>query len=301
VSVARSRRHANRTAGRAKRALLIAALVAVPLLSSAQSRPSRESHVARSADSTALAMLRERSLQGRIIVRDVGTMATIVDASTLAASDTAFLPLSTTKLIVAAIAWDHGFDANADSMIVLGFDSVGRRLALMLRAQMGTGAVLAAAGQLGFPVCRGARRLDCFMLDERTSDTAWASTFSIGEVNVRVTLGSLSRFLGLVGRGGDSAMSRTTAARLNDAMRRTVERGTAVGARDRMPEGWRIGGKTGTGPARANPLDGIFAGVVDDPSGGARYTVVTYIRGGGAGGGAAARLSADVVRDLISR
>lgn len=59
-----------------------------------------------------------------------------------------------------------------------------------------------------------------------------------------------------------------------------------------------MGGKTGTGPDPATKTtgpgsDGCFTGLIFDPQGKARFTVVTYVRHGGLGGGNAARISAE--------
>lgn len=62
-----------------------------------------------------------------------------------------------------------------------------------------------------------------------------------------------------------------------------------------------LGGKTGTGPASAEPYDGIFAGLIYDRSGTPRYTVVTYVRSGGYGGGTAAEISADAAAFLLRK
>jgi cell division protein FtsI/penicillin-binding protein 2 len=60
-----------------------------------------------------------------------------------------------------------------------------------------------------------------------------------------------------------------------------------------------MGGKTGTGPEpgtkSAGPgSDGCFAGLIFDPEGKARFTVVTFVKHGGFGGGNAARISAEL-------
>jgi hypothetical protein len=78
-----------------------------------------------------------------------------------------------------------------------------------------------------------------------------------------------------------------------------VETGSASGIRDALGSRGRIGGKTGSGPENRRPLDGIFAGLVFDAAGDARYTVVTYVHHGGVGGGAAAQLSADLAKYVL--
>ena len=169
-------------------------------------------------------------------------------------------------------------------------------------------------------------------LNDEMKDAEWAETLSIGEANLIVTGLHVSRFLQAVGNGGmmlpavafeeQSApsikklpksgrqiggatrmMRESTALRLQSAMLDTVQRGTAKGiATELSGTGWRIGGKTGSGPGPA-PIgaasDGWFAGLVFDPQGKARFTVATFVRHGGAGGGNAAKISAELSRYII--
>jgi Penicillin binding protein transpeptidase domain len=151
----------------------------------------------------------------------------------------------------------------------------------------------------------------------------WEDTLSIGERRFVATALHLSRFLQAVGNGGlmmapvtrdeDSTsesgstnqaatrvMSESAALKLQMLMRGTVERGTAKSALPILAgSGWSMGGKTGTGPepgtTDAGPRsDGCFAGLIFDPQGKARFTVVTFVKHGGFGGGNAARISAEV-------
>jgi cell division protein FtsI/penicillin-binding protein 2 len=142
---------------------------------------------------------------------------------------------------------------------------------------------------------------------------------SIGERRFVATALHLSRFLQAVGNDGvmlaavarDEAgpgstipatrvMSESAALKLQRLMRGTVERGTAKSALPILARsGWSIGGKTGTGPepgtTDAGPRsDGCFAGLIFDPQGKSRFTVVTFVKHGGFGGGNAARISAEV-------
>jgi cell division protein FtsI/penicillin-binding protein 2 len=88
--------------------------------------------------------------------------------------------------------------------------------------------------------------------------------------------------------------------KLQQLMRGTVERGTAKSAFPILAgSGWSMGGKTGTGPepgtnAAGPASDGCFAGLIFDPQGKARFTVVTFVKHGGFGGGNAARISAEL-------
>lgn len=99
-------------------------------------------------------------------------------------------------------------------------------------------------------------------------------------------------------------MSESTALKLQEVMRGTVERGTAKSAKPILAAmGWSMGGKTGTGPdpgskAAGPGSDGCFAGLIFDPQGKARFTVATYVKHGGLGGGNAARISAEIATYL---
>jgi cell division protein FtsI/penicillin-binding protein 2 len=144
------------------------------------------------------------------------------------------------------------------------------------------------------------------------ADEDWASAFSIGETGFGVTLLHISRFMQAVGNGGvmvapsarihgsagtgnaseKRVMQASTAEHLQSAMLDNVERGTAMGIRERMGDRWKIGGKTGT---NSDP-DGIFAGLVFDASGAPRYAFATYVKLGGKGGGLAAEVSADLMK-----
>jgi beta-lactamase class D len=122
--------------------------------------------------------------------------------------------------------------------------------------------------------------------------TTWGNTLSLGERSVTMTLPQLSAFLRKI-----ATAHSQSAQRLRAAMLACVERGTARGVAERQI-GFRLAGKTGTGPEAARPHDGIFAGLIfvrDEP----RYTVVVYLDGKGAGGGAAASMAADLAASLV--
>ncbi|MGH9760241.1 MAG: penicillin-binding transpeptidase domain-containing protein [Blastocatellia bacterium] len=178
-------------------------------------------------------------------------------------------------------------------------------------------------------------------LDRNTTDTDWADSLSVGEARMTVTALHVSRFLQAVGNRGLMVMptARTesgasyaakelvprlhrrqrvvrimrerTALRLQSAMRDVVQRGTARKIAKALVSqawddgtGWRIGGKTGSGIAllpQASQVDGWFAGLLFDPHGSARLTIVTFVRSGGFGGEAAANISAELARYIIGR
>jgi beta-lactamase regulating signal transducer with metallopeptidase domain len=143
------------------------------------------------------------------------------------------------------------------------------------------------------------------------------SRLALGLQGVRVTPLHISRFLQAVGNGGvmrrptlEAALARggggsrvmraSTAERLQAAMLQTVAEGTAAGSARAVETGaWRLGGKTGTSAGEAGGEgDGWFAGLVFGPDGRPRYTVLTYLRGGGPGGGAPTRIAAEMVPAL---
>jgi hypothetical protein len=166
-------------------------------------------------------------------------------------------------------------------------------------------------------------------LGKDTTDKDWEDTLSLGEERFIATALHLSRFLQAMGNGGmmvapvardeeakeqpgstnpaTRVISEAAALKLQEVMRGTVERGTAKSAKPILaPTGWTMGGKTGTGPdpgsKTAGPgSDGCFAGLIFDPDGKARFTVVSFVKHGGLGGGNAARISAELARYLIGK
>jgi hypothetical protein len=258
------------------------------------------------ANAKARELLAARHLEGAVVMQDVRRGTAIADSTVGENWEAGVLPLSTTKLFLAAMALDRGVHSSVDvpDLIVHGSDADGRTLALELRHSTGTATILADLARFGFPPCSAKRALNCFSLSPKTSDSDWASTLSIGESRIRVTLARLSDFLGMIGRNGTDLHKRIlnfpTAHILQLAMRNAVATGTEKGIKDRLPPGFMIGGKTGTGPAGANPYDGIFAGLVFDAHTRARYTVAVYVRGSGPGGGAAAEIAADMAAFVIS-
>jgi cell division protein FtsI/penicillin-binding protein 2 len=319
------------------------------------------------ANDEAARLLRAHGFAGAVVVEDARSGALVAFASASAVDaraggeilnsalgvTSAILPLSTSKVFLAASWWDHEAEAAASKtcksrqcmtdaevreMLVTGSDSEGKRLALELRQAIGGERVLADLNGYGIPAGVSNRNsLDAHFwgaidpelrekltpasayasVAQDTPDNDWASAFSIGETGFSVTLLHISRFLQAVGNGGlmvapvarvhagttrgdrdgvgKRVMQASTAKRLQSALIDNVERGTASGIRGRMGNTWRIGGKTGT---NSDP-DGIFAGLVFDAAGVARYAFATYIKRGGRGGGVAAEVSADVMRFIV--
>jgi transpeptidase family protein len=313
-----------------------------------------------------------RGLEAATAVFDVQTCALILFAATpgtdAARKDaeplkvtTPVLPLSLTKLFLAASWWDRAlpdrsFDCTRSAapdkrepmtipdMIVIGCDLPAKQMAIALRKEVGTEGVLADLERFGFGARSKSSRDDSFwaefspewkdtlapapsytLLNDKTSDSDWADTLSLGETNFVVTILHISRFLQAVGNNGvlsppvarketESPASTTapksrrilkenTAMRLQTAMRDVVQRGSAQAIAHALDgTGWQIGGKTGTGPGLGStgpPYDGWFAGLVFDQQGKARFTAATYVRHGGLGGENAAIVSAQLARFLI--
>jgi hypothetical protein len=299
------------------RASLLFALVFCVTLASLQASPSQSqsAEIARSpAAAEAQRLFYDRHLSGAIVAQDAKSGAQLVSFSSDSASAKPdFLPLSIVKLFLFASYWEHraalpaSISADPRELIAEGSDSAGRRLALALRHSLGSRALLRDLDRFGFPRCTAIRVVDCTSLAADTTDKDWADAMSIGESNFRVTLLGLSQFIAAIGDRGISPgphstriMREQTSQQLQSAVLDTVKIGTASGIRDRIGSLGQLGGKTGSGPGDANPTDGIFAALVFDSTGAARYSIVTYVRRGGHGGGAAAEISADIAKFLLS-
>jgi hypothetical protein len=244
----------------------------------------------------ALALIAARHHDGAVVVRDVQSGGVLVDAHTGKGWENGVLPLSAVKLLVALEAFDRRRDSMIDipALVVEGDDADGRTLSLELRRRLGSDAVLADLAHYGLPRCAPGKAVDCTALTPMTGDGDWSSALSIGESGFRVTLAHLAGMLAAIGNRDDVA-----AHTLEAAMRDCVARGTAKAIAGRIAKGYAIGGKTGSGPAGALPTDGIFAALVFDARGVARYAVTAYVRKGGHGGGAAATLAADAANLAI--
>ena len=160
------------------------------------------------------------------------------------------------------------------------------------------------------------------------TDEQWGKALSIGEKHMRTTLVQVSEFFQAVGNHGigcaliakqesafagvpkrlrtcdapERVMKATTADRIMAAITDTVKRGTVNSIASALDgTGWSIGGKTGTGGRIGVPLremDGCFAKLIFDSHGKARFTIATFVRGGGTGAGNAAQISAAIARYL---
>ena len=200
--------------------------------------------VCAAANERALELLRAAHLHGFTLMQDVRTGALVAFAATdpqTADVGTLVLPLSLTKLFLAASWWDHhlpeeGWDtsvpaelqsasektrASIHEMLVDGSDLRGRQLAVALRQSIGAAAVLKDLEKYGFAPRKDSARDDTFWhnvaeiwqarlipsrshtsLTNETKDSAWANALSIGESDFMVTGLQISRFLQAVGHGG---------------------------------------------------------------------------------------------------
>ena len=222
-----------------------------------------------------------------------------------------------------------------EEMLVYSCNTAAVEMALRLSRDGGTARLAAQLGRMGFPVAGsdareaadpsfwassspGFRRaMAPLAATVHVGGAATMADLALGREAARVTPLHFSRFLQAVGNGGvmraptieaalagsgDAVrvMEASTAAKLQRAMLRTVEAGTARAAAGTQPGAWRLGGKTGTtGSPRGMQGDGWFAGLVFDPAGRARYTVLTYLRQGGPGGERPTRLAAEVAKRAI--
>lgn len=155
-------------------------------------------------------------------------------------------------------------------------------------------------------------------MSEATGDAEWAQ-LAIGQGPLDVTVMAVSRFVQAIANdgvmlpptfeadladgnpGGERVMSGATAQRLQAAMQRVVDEGTgrsagtAYGRRD-----WRLGAKTGTAQVAGRADNGWFAAILFSPEGEPRYTIVSFLEGGGPGGARPGAIAARVARVLAA-
>jgi cell division protein FtsI/penicillin-binding protein 2 len=180
-------------------------------------------------------MMKSRHLEAATVVQDVSTGALVVSAGSNPADldiSTLVLPLSLSKLYLAASWWDHetafqghnsentkspAYRSSVDvhEMLVGGSDSAGKLIAIALRKAVGTQTVLSDLQRYGFdgrndgiwsyvypawietltPQPASASLADL-------NDEQWATALSIGESHMTTTLLRTSRFLQAVGNKG---------------------------------------------------------------------------------------------------
>lgn len=275
----------------AARGFIAVAILALPL-SVAQT----QTLSAPSLTDTARRLFLDRGLRGGIVLHDAASGVPIATAYSDSGVSSGLLPLSTTKVLLALLALKHHIPFNADTLLVEGSDAAGRALALTVQREVGRKAVIAELGQLGFPACTPDRVADCTTLHASTPDTAWASSFSLGESGFRVTLSGLSDLLRAAAGFRPDVVQPSIARQMIPVLYKVVQHGTGRGIRDSLARAGRIGGKTGSTGMPPTPFDGIFAGIVADAHGRIRYTFATFVERAGVGGGVAAQISAAVAK-----
>ena len=257
-------------------------------------------------------LLHEAGASGFLHVRDVRSDRVLAHVTAGGGSDDASLsldapvaPLSVIKVYVAAMWLEHGFgdrrvtcgtasggrEMLVEEALSSGCDSAGKQMAVILRRSIG-----------GEQVLRDLRRFGLAHLTLRADmdDDEWGRELSLGEAPVLVTPRELSNFFSSLAAGGDKLMSRRTAQRLVSALDAAVQNGTASSIKDELANtGWRIGGKTGTGPGKCGDhCDGWFASIATSGSGNG-YVILAFIRGRGPGGGLPAHLAARIAYILV--
>ena len=248
------------------------------------------------ANDKARALLNARGLAGAVVIRDVRTGAVLVSAERGGAkarfdANTPVLPLSVMKLYLAAEAWEHSTapDARLTALIAEGGDNDGRAVAADLRSKVSSQTLSNDLARLGLPPCGAA---PCTWLSDQASGKRWDEAFAIGEADVQTSVDDLASFLRVIGNDGvgqNRVLSAATAHKLQAAMR------AAPHMAGRLRGSWSLGGKTGAGPARQHPYDGVFAGLAFDAHGVPRYAVAVYLAHGGPGAEAPADTAADVL------
>ena len=281
--------------------------------------PPRRYRVRQASQTTALVSTLEgfarRALQdanatGFIDVRDVssGQVLHVSSAGQQDLADNSLIPSLSIIKVYLAVQWlEHGFGSTAvacgtgptvrrmlvDEVLISGCDSAAKRMAGILRRTLGSEQMLRELRRYG---------LDGISLRPDANDTEWGQVLSLGEDEVPVTPQQLSAFMRAIGEGGAGLFSERTARRVGAALEHSVQRGTADTIKNALAgTGWRIGGKTGTGPGQCGAhCDGWFASLLSDQDR-PRYVILVFIRGRGFGSGLAAHTAASIAKYLIEQ
>jgi hypothetical protein len=221
--------------------------------------------------------------------------------------DSPVAPLSVIKVYIAAIWLQHGFGGTSvdctpssgkpvrhmlfEEVLTSGCDSAGGAMAALLRRKLGSAEVLRELRDFG---------LEGLTLRSDASDDEWRRVLSLGEEKVPATPNQVSAFFAAIGQGGGKLVSPETADALLKGLEAVLQRGTASGIKDALNNtGWRLGGKTGTGPGECGDhCDGWFASLLSD-SHGPRYVILVFMQRRGLGGGLPAQTAASVAKFLI--
>jgi cell division protein FtsI/penicillin-binding protein 2 len=193
--------------------------------------------VCETANAFAIDAMRSRRIEAVSVMQDVATGALVVFAASKPSAldvSTLVMPLSLSKVFLAASWWDNNMDnngraashtsekpVNVHEMLVSGSDSSGRQLALALRKSIGVQKVLADFRRYGFS--RGEsppNRHESFWAEvdpqwrkrltppqayasiDKLADDDWSSALSVGESYMMTTALHVSRFLQGVGNNG---------------------------------------------------------------------------------------------------
>jgi cell division protein FtsI/penicillin-binding protein 2 len=222
------------------------------------------------ANQRALEIMNASHLEAFTVLQDVRTGALVAFAASQPSSldvSTPVLPLSVSKLLLAASWWDNAqpnstFDSfrgaqdkrspserrvTVHEMLVGGSDNAGMEIAVALRRAVGTETVLNDLKRYGFGRPNDQLRdikfwselgpkwsmrlvpsVPRIILTSETKDSEWAHTLSLGETNIMVTGLHISRFLQAIGNGG---VMLTPTAREELSTDRRQERSVATGGR----------------------------------------------------------------------
>lgn len=233
---------------------------------------------------------------------------------------------------------DRGEVIGPLGMLIPSCNTAAVWMALHLRERIGSEAFVEGYRRMGFLPYSQAVPTDSARRFWRTSSPAWErrmtpppsririsgetgtaewAQLSIGQGPLDVTVIAISRFLQAIANDGvmlpptferdqlsrrargERIMSPEVAQRLQEAMLEIVQQGTGRAAGAALRErGWRVGGKTGTAQIAGRADNGWFAGILFSPQGEPRYTIVTFLEGGGPGGGMPASIAGTVAQQL---
>jgi hypothetical protein len=255
----------------------------------------------------ARSLLQDTKATGFIHVRDLdsGQVFHVSAGGQDLESNSLLAPLSIIKVYLAAEWLEHGFGSTTvpcgtgstsrpmlvDEVLISGCDSAAMKMAVILRRRLGSTQMLRELRLYG---------LNSISLELDADDAEWGQVLSLGEDRVPVTPQQLSAFMRTIGQGGAGIISEQTALRLRAALEGVVQRGTARSISSALTgTGWRIGGKTGTGPGQCGEhCDGWFGSLLSDRDR-SRYVILVFIRGQGLGGGVAAHAAAAIAEHLV--
>ena len=181
------------------------------------------------ANALAVDAMKRSRLEAVSVMQDVRSGALVVFAASQPSEldvSTQVLPLSLSKVFLAASWWDHhqpdlledpptGKQVKIHEMLVGGSDSLGREVALTLRKAVGTQTVMTDLQRYGFNRSDESfwaevdpnwkKRLTpqpAYARIDALSDQDWSSDLSIGESHMMTTALSVSRFFQAVGNDG---------------------------------------------------------------------------------------------------